>query len=240
MRGITIISMILYHGCWDLVYLGLGLRADFLENPATWLWQQTICFSFILISGFCVHFSRRPLRHGLIVLGGGLLVSLVTAIAMPDAIDIFGILWMLGTSSLVAGLLHRIWKEPSATASAAFLAGSMVLFLFFYHARDGVLGFFGHPIITLPASLYSGYLSTFLGFPFQGFYSSDYYPFFPWVFLYLAGYFLYPILRRRECVMEFLRRDIPGFSAIGRHSLLIYLLPQPLLYGLLMLLRRFL
>lgn len=51
------------------------------------------------------------------------------------------------------------------------------------------------------------------------------------------GYFLYR-LRPAEPLLPDIR--LPGFSAMGRHSLLIYLLHQPVLYALLVLLPTFL
>ena len=76
-----------------------------------------------------------------------------------------------------------------------------------------------------------------LGFPGPGFVSSDYFSLLPWLLLFWTGYFLYR-LRPAEPLLPDIR--LPGFSAMGRHSLLIYLLHQPVLYALLVLLPTFL
>lgn len=86
-RGITLVSMILYHGMWDFLYLsetGASMTAlrTWYEGPGGHLWQQSICRTFILLSGFCVPFSRRIIRRGLQVSAGGLAVSAVTILAM--------------------------------------------------------------------------------------------------------------------------------------------------------------
>ena len=52
MRAIAMISMILYHGVWDLVYL-YGVDFPWYEGKMAFLWQQSICWTFILLSGFC-------------------------------------------------------------------------------------------------------------------------------------------------------------------------------------------
>ena len=54
----------------------------------------------------------------------------------------------------------------------------------------------------------------------------------PWLFLFWAGYFLYGIVGRQR--MEPLRRSVcPALGWMGRHSLLLYLLHQPVIYGVL-------
>ena len=58
--------------------------------------------------------------------------------------------------------------------------------------------------------------------------SSDYFPLLPWFFLFLTGYFLYN-LRRREP----LDWRLPVVTNMGRHSLLVYLAHQPVVYGVL-------
>ena len=46
-RGITLLSMILYHGMFDLVEI-YGLHIPwFVERPG-YVWQQSICWIFIL------------------------------------------------------------------------------------------------------------------------------------------------------------------------------------------------
>ena len=53
LRGLDLVSMMLYHGCWDLVNL-FGIQADWYYSLPGHLWQQSICWVFILLSGFCV------------------------------------------------------------------------------------------------------------------------------------------------------------------------------------------
>ena len=62
LRGATLISMAAYHGMWDLVYL-FGLRADWYSETPGYLWQQSICWCFILLSGFCWGLGRRPVKR---------------------------------------------------------------------------------------------------------------------------------------------------------------------------------
>ena len=88
-RGFSVISMVLYHFMWDLVYMG-GLEADWFEGLPGQIWQQSICLTFILLSGFCWRLGRRRLRRGLTVFAGGAAVSLTTLIFMPENRVLFG------------------------------------------------------------------------------------------------------------------------------------------------------
>lgn len=189
LRGLTLLSMMAYHGCWDLVYLR-GLPWSWYHGFWAYVWQQSICCTFILLSGYCWQMGRHPLRRG----------------------------------------LDRVPPRLG-------LAGAFGLFLLVRNINDGFLGFSGVPILMLPRSWYANLFTAGLGFPGPGFVSSDYFSLLPWLLLFWTGYFLYR-LRPAEPLLPDIR--LPGFSAMGRHSLLIYLLHQPVLYALLVLLPTFL
>ena len=70
---------------------------------------------------------------------------------------------------------------------------------------------------------------TALGFPEPGFFSGDYFSYFPWIFLYLCGYFLYELLMKREPLQKFLQSRTYVLGWIGRKSLILYMLHQPVL-----------
>ena len=42
--------MMLYHACWDMMFL-FGIWMDWYAGMPGRLWQQTICWVFILLSG---------------------------------------------------------------------------------------------------------------------------------------------------------------------------------------------
>jgi uncharacterized membrane protein len=74
--------------------------------------------------------------------------------------------------------------------------------------------------------------STYLGFPEKGFWSTDYFSIFPWIFLYIIGYFGYSILKRKEWLGWARKGIYPPLGFIGRHSLFFYMIHQPVIYGL--------
>ena len=63
LRGLDLVSMMLYHACWDMMFL-FGIWMDWYAGMPGRLWQQSICWVFILLSGFCLPLGHRPLRRG--------------------------------------------------------------------------------------------------------------------------------------------------------------------------------
>lgn len=225
-RGVTIISMVVYHLTWDLVFL-YGYRWKWFYNAQ--LWQQSICWTFIILSGFCFSLGKKPLKRGLIVFASGLLITLVTVFFMPSSRIIFGILTFIGSSMLLMVPLRRVFEKIPPIIGAAF---SFALFLLFKNCHRGYIGLVGFEIFRIPGFLYKNYLTTFLGFPKAGFFSTDYFPLFPWFFLFICGYFLYRFFEERGLCEKLLTKGhLPIINFIGRHSLLVYLLHQPIIYG---------
>ena len=234
LRGLLLINMILYHALYDVVHI-MGIPLSWYTGTAGYVWQQSICWGFIFLSGFCFRLSKRPVRHGLIVLGAGILVSAVTYFFMPSQLIIFGVLYLLGLCSLIQCGVWALWNRMGLRPfpAALGLALSAMAFFITRGVPAGYLGFESLKICPLPTWLYQLDLLAILGLPGPGFYSADYFPVVPWVFLYLCGYFLWRIVGCRSTVMKMLRPGIAPLSFIGRHSLLIYLLHQPVVFALL-------
>ena len=229
LRGLCLISMIGFHGMWNVVYL-FGVDAPWYRGMPGYLWQQSICWTFILLSGFCWNFSRNHWKRGALVFGGGAVVSLVTCVLMPQNRILFGVLTCIGSCMIAMIPLEKCAKKVPA---AAGLAGSFLLFLLLRNCADGSLGFESLVLCDLPATFYRNNLTAYLGFPQPGFFSTDYFPIIPWIFLFVAGYFLHRVLEEKKLNEKlFAKGNVPVLNWIGRHSLIVYLLHQPILYGL--------
>ena len=255
LRGLTLISMILFHACWDAVYL-LGANWPWYGSRAAYIWQQSICWTFIMLSGFCIPFSSKLLRRGLEVFGAGALVMAVTCILLPEDRVVFGVLTLIGSCMLLMVPLRKVLDrdfrgETSAESSTVRKASGVnrdailfivfvILFILFKDVNYGEIGTgMLHRIIPaipkltirIPEALYANLATAYLGFPPADFYSTDYFSLLPWNFLYLCGYELHWILKAAGVLDNpILKKEIRPLAFMGRNSLVIYLLHQPVLY----------
>lgn len=227
LRGVALLNMIAYHLCFDIFQI-YGVHTGWIYTPGAIVWERFICCSFIIISGVSLNFSSHAYRRGLIVSACGALMTVVTLIVIPPFAIWFGVLTLIGASMIIARLLIKPLEliHPVLGAAVSFL-----LFAFFYNVQTGSVGFFYLRLFDVPLFFYRGYLTAFLGFPPRGFVSSDYFPLLPWFFLFVFGYFLWRIIKRYGADKPFFHK-IPFLSALGRHTLIIYLIHQPVLMGI--------
>ena len=260
-RGITLCSMILYHTVWDFVYM-FGYDWAWYRSDIAYWWQQSICWCFIVLSGFCFSLGKKKFRRGFIVFGAGTIVTIVTHVVIPAQKVRFGVLTMLGVSMLLMALLEKlidaIWTKRRWSICWYYIGLGMafLLFLLTREINNHHLGFENFRVCRLPDFMYRGNdLMTFLGFTRSGFYSTDYFSLMPWFFLFAVGYFIYHIVKgkggfenllKEKTVYQKCKEYQTGtamcgfvlicskfFSFMGRHSLVIYMLHQPVIYGLL-------
>lgn len=229
-RGFALLNMILYHALYDLVYM-FGYDFGWFISPAVYVWQQCICWTFILISGASANLGKRPVKKAILLLLSDIAISIVTYIAEPSQAVRYGVLFLLGVSSL---LIIPIKKLSAKIESQKFLLLlAFVCFCLFFVTRNvpkGSLGFEGFIICSIPQSFYSFEFLTPIGFAHSGFSSGDFFPIIPWFFLYTAGFFLFAAILRSDKAAEKFVKSEPILSAIGRKSLIIYLAHQPVIY----------
>ena len=227
LRGLALVNMVIYHFCFD-IFSVYGLQPRWTLSPAAVVWERFICFSFILVAGASLNFSRRSAVRGLIISGAGVLMTVVTLAVLPDFVIWFGVLTCIGASVLLAQALRSVLERLSPFVGAAV---SLALFLLTYNVPNGYLGCFSARLLPLPEWLYQNYLTAFFGFPPRGFYSSDYFPLLPWLFLYVCGFFAWRALEKLDLTRLF-KRGVPILDFCGKYSLPIYMLHQPLLMGI--------
>ena len=233
LRGIAIVLMIIYHTCWDLVFL-FDHKIGWFENHPDLLLNRIICFSFILISGYSIGLSKQSIRRGLIVFLCGAAITVITLVFTPANPIWFGILTFIGSSMIIMSFLDKGLKKAPAIAGIIL---SLFLFILFYHVNKGVLSVMDFPVATLSKGLYKNYFTAFFGFPFKGFVSEDYFSILPWIFLYMTGYFAYQLTADFAKKTAGPIRKWGLLSLMGRYSLPIYLVHQIIIYVILSVLR---
>ncbi|MCH5210674.1 MAG: DUF1624 domain-containing protein [Oscillospiraceae bacterium] len=224
-RGAALISMIVYHAVWDLVYIE-GFNWSWYKSDAAYIWQQSICWTFILLSGFCWRISSKRLKRGIIVSVAGLLVTAMTVFFSPDSRVVFGILTLLGSCMIIMIIPHKLLKKCNPVIGMVI---SFLLFVFLRNINSGYIGFAGREIISLPHGLYGNLFTAFWGFPPSDFSSSDYFPVLPWILLFITGYFVCGIFEKKNLFRLLEHKTTTFLEWPGRHSLVIYLIHQPVI-----------
>jgi len=213
-RGSAIIAMVLFHLFYDLDFMGyydIDAASGFW-----WAFPRAIASVFIFIAGVSLALSyssgKRDFRHyafrGLWIFMWGLAITFVTYAAVPYAYIRFGILHFMG---LAAVLSYPLLKGRVMNLVLGFILIA--------------LGF-----ILKAVSVPYPYL-IWLGVKPYFFRTLDYFPLFPWFGVLLvgiaAGNFFYPEHRRRIGLREL--PHLEPLCFLGRHSLMIYLVHQPVL-----------
>lgn len=235
LRGLTLISMIIYHTMWDLVYIA-GMNVTWFSGKGAYIWQQSICWTFILLAGFCWSLGRNKLKRGCIVFGAGCLVTLVTVVLMPGQRVVFGVLTLLGSCMILLIPLEKLLRKIPSMVGAF---GATVLFVLFRNVNEGYMGVGDVVFVKLPKEWYDcGWFMTYLGFEDMDFYSTDYFALLPWFFLFVTGYFLNRWMLEKDWMDYPLLKKIQNkpLEFLGRNSLVVYLLHQPVIYGVVSLL----
>ena len=214
LRGGALIVMIAHHICYDLCVF-CGFPWVWFSNPVWDVVHYLDAGLFILLAGVSSDFSHSNLRRGAKTLAVALVISVVTyCMKMPI---VFGVLHMMGVCMLLYGLTQSFWQRlPGWVIPALTAAGTLAT----YRLVDG------YPTQTPHLWMF--------GLVTKDFYSSDYFPLLPWVFVFLFGTWLGRFIRARKLPHWFYTADCPPLAAIGRHSMLVYVAHQPVIYALVM------
>ncbi len=217
LRGLAVVLMVIHHFLYDMVYF-LGAPTWLFSNPVFDVLHFIFAGLFILLSGVSSRFSRSNVNRGLKVIGIAILFTIVTyLIDMPI---IFGVLHLLGVCMLLYGLTHKLWEK----CTGLWLPIVCIIL-------TAVTKWATENIVIESKWLWM------LGWPYDGFVSFDYFPLFPWIFIFLLGTYLGGIIRENKMPNWFYTAKMPVFPAIGRHSLIIYIVHQPILYVITMLIK---
>lgn len=265
-RGFSLVSMIAFHACYDLVSL-YGVSLTWFVSPYIDLWRNSIAWVFIFLAGIMCAYSVHKIKRCVVYLVCAFLIYVVTTLVAVDIPINFGIIFCLGMSTTVVTLVSYMLSLASKTAlflkvntiipsfmvkvgTLILLCAMLGLFGITYHIPHGYISFFQYTW-RLPACLYSSYITAAFGFAPSYFQSGDYYPIFPYVFLYSGGALAGWLSKSYVMTLQTARSHkesvtlTHGFSVallvygltfiknllalMGRHSLQIYVLHQPLL-----------
>ena len=228
LRGLAVLCMIFYHAFYTMAYLfdmELGRTLLFFFMPA----EPFFAALFIVISGISSQFSHSNLARGAKLFVISLLLTAATLLFVPQEAIRFGILHFLSVNMMLFGLLKPLLdKVPTwvGLLSAAFF------YTITFWVSSGVFGIPG--LLSVPAPDLPFHLQfLFPSITHRGAYSADYFPLLPWSFIFLFGTFFGRIVRDKTWPAFVYRPHIKPLSFFGRWALVIYVVHQPVIYGVL-------
>ena len=213
-RGIAIILMIVFHLIVDLKDF-YSYDIDYMSG--FWYYEGKIsAILFITIAGISSTLGRNTFKRGIFVFALGMFLTVITYFYDPNTYIRFGILHLLGISMLLSILFKKF--------NTIFLAFISVLFLI-------VGNIFSKIIVNSPFLFWIGLVN-------NNFRSMDYYPLLPWFGIFTIGIVIGKTLyKERKSIIPVTINNDP-ISFLGKHSLAIYILHQPILLMVLYLLHR--
>lgn len=224
LRGLAILMMVTYHVSFDLNYFGVY---PIEVTSGGWrIFQRIIGTLFVSLVGvsLSLSYSRarqkqgpktwlfpKYLKRGLWIFAWGLGITVATLVAVPQGVIVFGVLHLIGFSIIAAYPFFRLRAWNLVAGAIVIAIGSLLQQFTFDTSWLVWLGLMPHQYFTL-----------------------DYFPIFPWFGVVLVGMgigsLVYAGYRRR-----FSLGDLSGLPLVrqvgflGRHSLVIYVVHQPLI-----------
>ncbi len=217
LRGIAIILMIISNFATDLVYFNIAN----LSSGFGWFFARLTASIFLFLVGvsLAISYSKRGddfkhyLKRGLKIFSWGLAITAVTWLFLREDLILFGILHLIGVSIILSyPFLRRRYNS--------FIYGASAILVGLYLPNIAVATKWLLPLGLAPASYY--YI--------------DYFPIFPWIGAILIGLFFGNLLYhggKRKIEIADYSSQAKLLQFLGRNSLLIYLIHQPVLIGLL-------
>lgn len=220
-RGVAIVAMVVFHIAWDLYYFGFS-TIDVTSVTGWVVFQKSIVTAFlflvgvslVLAHGAAIRWSSFWFRFTL-VFGAALLTTVGTYIALPEYFVYFGILHAIAAFSLIGLPFVRLPGAVAVAAAAVFLVSPVYIP--------------SHPAMIARELSWIGFWP--LPPP-----TTDIVPFFPWFGVVLLGIATATLLVRSPLWPRIGGIRLDGIAGrtlrfMGRWSLLIYLVHQPLLFG---------
>lgn len=215
-RAVAIILMIIFHFFYDLDVFGF-VEIDFLKETFWLFFPRVIVFLFMLSVGFSLAVAHLPEIKWRIfwfrfakIAGFAGVISAMTFFLFPTSWIYFGTLHCIALCSILAlPFLNR----PNLSLLTALA-------------------------LIIPSAIFDYNIPWFL----LSHFSMDYIPPFPWLGVSLLGVFAFHHRIHHFDLSLYTgpygQKILKFFHYLGKHSLLIYIIHQPILYGLVFLVKK--
>ncbi|MBC7503488.1 DUF1624 domain-containing protein [Candidatus Gracilibacteria bacterium] len=223
LRGLALLGMILFHANYILEEV-FYIQTLHFSSLFWYILGKSVAITFIFISGISFFLSvqdkntdriiHNALKKCFILIAIAISISIITYLFFYDQRISWGIIHFFALLSLISPFFIRFGLSN-------IFIGIIVLVLGYFLNRLDV-----NTNLLIPFGLTP-----------PVYYGADYYPLFPWVGYYLIGYGAASWLIRRGYFDTLFTGSYPilgPLSYVGRHSLLIYILHVPILYGMML------
>lgn len=266
-RGFAILAMVVYHTLYDIndifgFHIALFDMLSVLEPPFAGAFillsgvssrfshsnvlrgARVLAFGLLLTAVTLIFMPDQTIYFGILhflgcaILIFALLRPVLDKIPRPAALVIYLVLFSVTFRVPYAGAVgfphFQAAMPPALYPSYPQLSGSVS------HALSamGLHGAFFSGAVAFFTNLFQTVFAAF-GVPGPNFFSADYFPLIPWLFLFLAGTVIGVPIKQNKFPQWFYELKVPFFAPAGRHTLLIYIAHQPIIYGLLVLIFKF-
>ncbi len=206
LRAVAVIWMIIFHVTYDMRMFGLN-QIDFSEG--FWFaFPRLIAGTFLFCVGIALNYTHKE---------------------KMNAPAMFKRLKKLGISALLVSIgTYLVFPQQWVYFGTlhCILVGSLLGALFVHHRTAALITMILILLLQYGVGFDIKWVSSILQKP-----SMDFIPIYPWFWVILAGILLGPYLSRITVLQKL---KTPAFmDFLGRHSLVIYLVHQPLIFGLL-------
>ena len=239
LRGLSIILMVFDHLFFDLINIyniHIPLVSDFAGSYK--ILEYFFAGCFILMSGISSSFSRSNLKRGLRLFLIALLLTLVTyALTLFNVVDksfviVFGILHFLAVCMLLSSVLTKLNSYVLIVIGGAIIACGPFVDKLNELIRLDELNHINNYFNNIP-----NYFAIF-GIYNSSFFSGDYFPLVPWLGIFVIGIAFGKIFyKEKKSLIKFeLKPNL--FNYVGRYSIWVYLIHQPIIFSILWLIFR--
>ena len=242
LRGIALLLMFIYHFNFDLDYYQF-IQIDFHNNP-WWLNFRTLIVTlFLWLVGVSLWLATQKglntksfTKRQLLLFAASILVSISSYITFPNSYIFFGILHFIFIASLIGLLFVRLYYVNLLLGLALLFIGNVYSNSLFNHSALQWVGLMPQKPLT-----------------------EDFVPFLPWFGVVLLGLFSGAFIFKHRTINALSSRVIHWgeshaqshsqihsqihsksqkfICCMGRHSLILYLIHQPIFLGILFIIK---
>ena len=211
LRGFAIVLMVIFHFSYDLTIFRY-VQIDFLNDPYWITFRVIIVSIFLSMVGMSLYISYHKkihigklIRRSKILILASLVISIGTYLTFPNQWIFFGIIHFVLIASIIGVFFVRI-------PFIALIVGIVIIYLSYMD--------------LIHLNFLMEWVRDILKLPYQ---TMDLVPLFPWIGVVFIGIYLQ---YKNLFGFKFYKsktKDI--LSYLGKYSLFIYLIHQPILFG---------